>query len=79
VAALQRTRSRRSRSALRAALAEQARAQNQRQQRERLQDELAASLVDLPYVFTEQLGPAELEALADELGAQLPAALRAAR
>ena len=71
--ALERTRSRRSRSALRAALAEQARAQNQHRQRERLQDELGAHLVDLPYLFAEQFGQEQLEQLADRLAGQLMA------
>jgi anion-transporting ArsA/GET3 family ATPase len=73
-AALERTRSRRSRSALRAALAEQARARNQRRQRERLREELGAHLVDLPYLFTEQMGPEQMEQLADQLAGQLTAA-----
>lgn len=72
--ALERTRSRRSRSALRAALAEQARALNQRRQCERLRDELDAHLVDLPYVFVEKLGPDHIEWLADQLSDQLVAA-----
>jgi anion-transporting ArsA/GET3 family ATPase len=73
-AALERARSRRSRSALRAALAEQARAMNQRRQRERLQDELDAHLVDLPYLFVERSGPELMERLADQLANQLVAA-----
>jgi anion-transporting ArsA/GET3 family ATPase len=74
--ALERTRSRRSRSALRAALAEQARAENQRQQRERLKDQLDTRLVDLPYLFVEQLGPEQMEQLADEVAEQLKATMR---
>jgi anion-transporting ArsA/GET3 family ATPase len=74
--ALERTRSRRSRSALRAALAEEARAENQRQQRDRLQDELDAGLVELPYVFAEQLGLEQIERLAGELADQLAARTR---
>ncbi len=74
--ALARTRSRRSRSALRAALAEQARAEQQRQQRERLGDEVGARLVELPYVFADQLGLTEMEQLAGELEAQLATAVR---
>jgi anion-transporting ArsA/GET3 family ATPase len=69
--ALERTRSRRSRSALRAALAEEARAQNQRRQRERLRDELDVEPVELPYLFAEHLGLDEIEQLAGELAGQL--------
>lgn len=73
-AALGRTRSRRSRSALRAALAEQARAQNQREQRDRLAAEVGPRLVDVPYVFADQLGPEQMEQLAAELEGQLTTA-----
>jgi anion-transporting ArsA/GET3 family ATPase len=75
--ALQRTRSQRSRSALRAALSEHARARNQREQRERLKAEVNGRLLDLPYVFADQLGPDQLDglatALAEQLGAAVPA------
>jgi anion-transporting ArsA/GET3 family ATPase len=70
-AALERTRSRRSRSALRAALSEQARVRIQQEQRARLQAEVNGRLADLPYVFAEQVGPEQLEQLADVLAAQL--------
>ena len=76
-AALQRTRSPRSRSALRAALAEQARAHNQRQQRQRLEAEVGARLAVLPYVFAEHLGREQAERLAAELAPQLTAATEA--
>jgi anion-transporting ArsA/GET3 family ATPase len=79
--ALQRSRSPRSRSALRAALSEHARARNQREQRKRLQREVDVRLLDLPYVFAEQLGQPELELLAGLLAEQLdisPATTRSA-
>ena len=65
--ALERSRSALSRSALRAALAEHARAETQREQQARLKAELNGRLVELPYVFTEQLGPRQVEGLADAL------------
>jgi len=65
--ALQRSRSRLSRSALRAALAEHARAETQREQRARLEAGVNGRLVELPYVFAEQLAPREIEVLADAL------------
>jgi len=68
---LSRTRSTVSRSALRAALSEHARAETQREQRNRLSQGLSAPLVELEYVFCEQLGLAELGALADQLDRQL--------
>jgi anion-transporting ArsA/GET3 family ATPase len=69
--ALNRARSPLSRSALRAALAEHARAQTQREQEARLQAGVNGRLVELPYVFADQLGPRELETLADELGSAI--------
>jgi anion-transporting ArsA/GET3 family ATPase len=69
--ALARTRSITSRSALRAALSEHTRAATQREQRERLGHQLTAPLVELEYVFCEQLGLAELDGLADQLDRQL--------
>jgi anion-transporting ArsA/GET3 family ATPase len=66
--ALERSRSELSRSALRAAIAEHARAATQREQRARLQDGVNGRLVELPYVFCEQLAPGEIEVLADALG-----------
>ncbi|HEY2438349.1 MAG TPA: hypothetical protein VGH93_14300, partial [Solirubrobacteraceae bacterium] len=55
------------RTALRAALAEHARAENQREQRARLAARVNGHLVELPYVFSEQLGPRQVGRLADEL------------
>jgi anion-transporting ArsA/GET3 family ATPase len=69
--ALARARSPRSRSALRAALSEHARAETQREQRDRLSNGLGASLVELPYVFADQLGVEEVAVLAGELDRQL--------
>jgi anion-transporting ArsA/GET3 family ATPase len=54
-------------SAVRAALSEHARASTQREQRDRLRDGLEAPPLELPYLFCERIGPAELEALADVL------------
>jgi anion-transporting ArsA/GET3 family ATPase len=71
VDALSRSRSQLSRSALRAALAEHARAETQREQRGRLRDGVDGRMVELPYVFAEQLGPAEIELLADSLQLEL--------
>jgi anion-transporting ArsA/GET3 family ATPase len=65
--ALERSRSPLSRTALRAALAEHSRAKNQREQQARLKAGLNGRLVELPYVFTEQLGPRQVEGLADAL------------
>ncbi len=64
---LTRTRSRLARSALSAALSEHARAEIQHEQRDRLARELGMPLIELPYVFCEQLGVDELESLADVL------------
>ena len=69
--ALTRTRSALARSALRAALSEHARAATQREQRARLRECADGRLVDLPYVFAEHLGLAELERLAEALEAAL--------
>ncbi len=54
-------------AALGAAVSEHKRAAAQRAELERLGEGLAAPLVTLPYLFTEQVGPAELELLADAL------------
>jgi anion-transporting ArsA/GET3 family ATPase len=75
--ALARTRSQRSRSALRAALSEQARAHHQREQRERLEAQVNGRLLDLPYVFADRLGPDQLDGLATALAEQLDGALGA--
>ncbi len=55
-------------AALDAALSEHARAQIQREQLERLREGLGTELVELPYLFTEQIGEAEIEELSDSLG-----------
>lgn len=57
-------------AAIGAALSEQARALGQREQLNRLRAGLATEPVELPYLFTEQIGPAELEQLADVLDAE---------
>jgi anion-transporting ArsA/GET3 family ATPase len=61
------------RGALRAALSEHARLQTQRAQVVRLADGLSMNgrLIELPFVFADHLGHAELEALADALDGQL--------
>jgi len=69
--ALTRTRSALARSALRAALSEHARAATQREQRDRLRECVDGRLLELPYVFAEHLGLAELERLAEALEAAL--------
>jgi anion-transporting ArsA/GET3 family ATPase len=70
--ALGRTRSQLARSALRAALSEHTRAATQREQRDRLRERVNGRLVELPYVFAEHLGLAELEVLAGALEGLLP-------
>ena len=65
--ALARTRSQLARAALRAALSEHTRAATQREQRDRLRAHVDGRLVELPYVFAEHLGLAELEVLAGAL------------
>ncbi len=69
--ALSRSRSPLPRSALRAALAEHARARTQREQQARLKAGVNGRLVELPYVFAEQLGTSEVQTLADALSAAL--------
>jgi anion-transporting ArsA/GET3 family ATPase len=61
------------RGALRAALSEHARARTQRDQLARLRAELGMDgrLVELPFVFADHIGRAELEALANALEARL--------
>jgi anion-transporting ArsA/GET3 family ATPase len=70
-ATLRRTRSQLSRSALSAALSEHARATAQREQQLRLAEGVNGHLVELPYVFADHLGPAELELLTDALEERL--------
>jgi anion-transporting ArsA/GET3 family ATPase len=65
--ALSKTRSALARSALRAALSEHARAATQREQLDRLRTQVNGRLAELPYVFAEHLGLAELEVLAGAL------------
>ena len=65
--ALARTRSALARSALRAALSEHARAATQREQRDRLRARVPGRMVELPYVFAERVGLAELDVLASAL------------
>jgi anion-transporting ArsA/GET3 family ATPase len=59
------------RGALRAALSEHARARSQTTQRDRLRDGVAVPLLELPYVFADEIGRGELELLADVLGTAL--------
>ena len=59
------------RGALKAALSEHARAATQRSQQARLRKQLRCRLVELPYVFAEELGRPELEQLSAELEAGL--------
>jgi anion-transporting ArsA/GET3 family ATPase len=69
--ALKRTRSKLGRGAVNAALSEHARGVAQREQRERLSDGLGLRLIELPYLFAEQIGQPELQLLADALEAGL--------
>ena len=64
------------RAAIRAALSEGARGENQRRQVARLADGLDRQLIELPFVFADHLGPAEIGRLADRLGAGLVGAKR---
>jgi anion-transporting ArsA/GET3 family ATPase len=59
------------RAALRAALSQQARSEAQSEQEERLAERFSERLLTLPYLFCSEIGPAELELLADHLEAQL--------
>ena len=74
--ALARVRAQSSRAALRAALSENARASTQREQLARLRETLGMDLIELPYLFTEQIGQPELELLADRLEPALIASAR---
>jgi anion-transporting ArsA/GET3 family ATPase len=69
--ALARTRSALARSALRAALSEHARAATQREQRDRLGRSVDGRVIELPFVFAEQVGRPQLEVLANALEAAL--------
>jgi anion-transporting ArsA/GET3 family ATPase len=55
------------RAALKAALSEHARASSQREQRDRLAAALRSEPIELPYLFAAELGPVQLESLADVL------------
>jgi anion-transporting ArsA/GET3 family ATPase len=66
--ALARVRAPSSKAALSAALSENARVITQREQVTRLREALDTPLIELPYVFAEQIGRPELERLADQLG-----------
>jgi anion-transporting ArsA/GET3 family ATPase len=65
--AVTRTRSALARCALRAALSEHARAATQREQRDRLAERVDGRLVELPFVFADQLSLHELETLSGAL------------
>ncbi len=65
--ALNRTGSPVARGAVSAALSEHARGVSQREQRDRLSDGLGLRLIELPYLFADHIGLAELEQLADAL------------
>lgn len=60
-------------AAIGAALSEHARARTQAEQFRRLRDGLDRELVELPYLFAEDIGRPELESLADALDAGLQA------
>jgi anion-transporting ArsA/GET3 family ATPase len=62
-----RTDARLERSALRAALSEHHRAATQRRQLSRLEEELDVPLIELPYVFADELGADELRTIAEVL------------
>ena len=64
-------------AALRAALSEHERARIQRAQVRRLRDGLGFKLVSLPYLFTERVGPADLEPLVQALAREIAEPSRA--
>lgn len=64
-------------AALGAALSELARVSVQREQLQRLRDGLGADVLELPYLFAEQIGPSELVLLADALESELERRLTA--
>jgi anion-transporting ArsA/GET3 family ATPase len=66
-AALAATTDTHARAALKAALSEHARASSQREQRDRLAASLRSEPIELPYLFASELGPEQLESLADVL------------
>ncbi len=59
------------RAAVNAALSEHARAATQREQQLRLTEQLRCRIVELPYLFADELGRTELEQLSAELEAAL--------
>jgi anion-transporting ArsA/GET3 family ATPase len=61
------------RSALRAALSEHARALTQQEQEDRLREGLPIPLIELPHVFADELGRAELNILTDALEGEFTA------
>jgi anion-transporting ArsA/GET3 family ATPase len=69
------------RAALGAAVSEQARAQAQSAELARLSEGIGRPLVELPYLFAEDVGPSQLELLADALdrGLREPAPARMGR
>jgi len=69
--ALKRSQSPLTSAALGAAVSEHDRAQSQREQLERLREGLGMNLVELPYLFADQIGRPELDLLADALGDEL--------
>jgi anion-transporting ArsA/GET3 family ATPase len=69
--ALTRTRSAASRSALRAAISEHARTLAQREELARLVEGTREPLVELPYLFADDVGEAEVARLADVLESEL--------
>jgi anion-transporting ArsA/GET3 family ATPase len=70
-AALERVRSRLPKAALQAALSEHARAETQREQEQRLKATFNGRLATLDYLFTDHVGPYELELIADALETEL--------
>jgi anion-transporting ArsA/GET3 family ATPase len=76
-AALGRVDSQSARGAIRAATSERARALVQAAERDRLSEQIDAPLLELPYIFCEQLGRGDLERLADRLDRALGATARA--
>jgi anion-transporting ArsA/GET3 family ATPase len=54
-------------AALRAALSEHSRASTQREQLARLADSVGSEPIELPFVFADEVGPEQLELLADAL------------
>jgi anion-transporting ArsA/GET3 family ATPase len=62
------------RASLRAALSQRARAAAQREQLARLRDGLGRDVLELPFLFSEDIGRAELDYLADELDAAMASA-----